>query len=137
MTIKHQPSLRTPTENERGLAIALIAFAGALVGGSIAALISLVAKASSEAVTWGLALTVAAICFYVLSIFFGGRGIAYGPLHMGIRDNFNRQAVSGLIGILLMSAAIAILLLSQSGSALLDRIEQLEIRVKAIEAAKP
>lgn len=46
-------------------------------------------------------IAVSGICCLLISVLFGGRGIAYG-VRSGPENSFNKQAISGLVGLILL-----------------------------------
>lgn len=127
----HKPKdLRTPTEGEKSLSIALMAFASGLSAGVLAFFGSLITRAEPWIIPIGMIELLLACGCFILSVYFGGRGIAYGPQHSGWRDNFSMQAGMGVFGILFGAAVVGTLLLNQEKSEISARLHALELLVE-------
>jgi hypothetical protein len=104
-------------ETSRNTATALIALATAVLGGLLAALVALAPSLSHAAAIWSVSGVVLAIAATTYSLYAGLRGntvvgqkLASGAPITGSYDDgwYNRQAVSGLFGVVVGVAAIAL-----------------------------
>ena len=103
--------LNVASETEKSLAVALIGLAGAVFGGLIAALPSVVSSLNDSGAELAIIVSVAILVLLVVSMIFGGRGYAYGPGRVDLGDRFNLQALFGAIALcLLLVLAVVIYL---------------------------
>lgn len=94
--------LHHATESEKVLATALIALAGAIFAGLLAALPALLAGVNESGARYATVISALILALLGLSIVVGGRGYAYGPGRDGWSDRFNLQAVFGAMSLIMI-----------------------------------
>ena len=95
-------NLTRATELEKTLSATLIAVAAAITAGLFALWPGLLTGLSHAGAQAASIVIIFIIISLALSMFFGGRGYAYGPKKAGFTDRFNLQAVLGTVGIFLI-----------------------------------
>jgi outer membrane murein-binding lipoprotein Lpp len=129
--------LNTPNETEKALSIALIGLAGVLFAGLMALWPGLLSSLSHAGLLYSNIAVILILACLGISMFFGGRGYAYGPKHAGWMDRFNLQAFFGAIAIalILVLAAIMFATTEPSPSEKLTA-KQTEIETRVSQLAK-
>lgn len=120
-----------PTNGESQLSMALMVFAGVVFAGAFALTPSAVSGLSGPPLFITGALVLVAILALVLSVYIGGRGIAYGPGGPGFfEDRFNMQAFWGGIAFLCLGISLGIYFLYSEPTKLSSEVEA---RIRGIE----
>jgi hypothetical protein len=123
--------LHHATESEKVLATALVALAGAILAGLLAALPAMLAGLNESGARCATIISALILALLGLSIVVGGRGYAYGPGRDGWSDRFNLQAVFGamsLILILVLAGVIYATTEPSAGEKLAAKQTELETR---------
>jgi methyl-accepting chemotaxis protein len=94
--------LNRATEQEKTLAIALIALAGPIFAGLFALWPGTLSNLNHTGVRWANILVILVLVALAASMTLGGRGFAYGPKRADWGDRFNLQAVFGAAEIFLI-----------------------------------
>ena len=122
--------VKRPAEpNEVAMSLALMGVAATIAATTGFGVGAFFDKILPSALLGGLILGAAAILSLLLSIYFGGRGIAYGTT-LGPGSPFNLQSWCGVVGFFCMLAAVFVLALNQKP----DEVARQSARIKQLEA---
>jgi hypothetical protein len=97
-------ALTTSTKLDQYISGALIGVASVIGGAVLGSWPTMLSSVSHSGAVWASLIGAAAFLCLVISIFFGGRGLAYGPGSEGWNDRFNLQAVFGAVGVVFLLA---------------------------------
>jgi hypothetical protein len=132
---KMNNGLTTATENERMLSLALIAVAATVGGGLFTLWRGLVAGLTSGGSLSANIVICVVFGLLGLSMFFGGRGVVWGPKHSGFKDRFNLQALTGALAIALIFLVGGIIVFTaepSSNEKFADKLTVLDTRVNSL-----
>ena len=126
---KMSQDLNSATEGEKSLSKGLIALAGVIMAAAVALWPGLLSLLTAVGDRYASTVIVITLLLLLMSMIFGGRGIAYGPMQRGFRDRFNLQSTCGVIAILCVaSLGIVILLHSEPSD-----FQKVETRLAGVE----
>jgi len=132
---KPKPQSGDATESERALSSALMGGAFGFIGIAIFASASYADKVEPSWLWYGNLFATGAVILLVASIFFGGRGWTQKNKG-GTAHPFNLQALSGLLGIILLGAAASVFAFNPKLEAPKADQQGLSDRIVALEAAQ-
>lgn len=121
---------RSASESDRALAGALIGGAFGFIGLAIFSSASYAEKVDPASLWWGNFAAMSSVFFLVVSVVFGGWGWTRRS-RSGFSNQFNLQALSGLVGIVLLSLSAGFFAFNPKAA---GPSEEMEILIKQIDA---